>query len=101
MSKSKYRDVTLAAYAGADPALRSRLDSLADSMNEILMATREVMRRDPATTDTTAVANLAVLWVKPLVARAGAVINGTESEHRSAPDKLAAAQSAVDALLAR
>jgi len=100
-SPSKYRDVTLAAYADADPELRLRLDSLADSMNEILTATREVMRREPSTTDTAAVADLAVRWVKPLVARAGAVINGTEGEHRAAQDKITAAQSAVDALMER
>src|SRR3954468_11553312 len=45
-SKSKHRHIALAAYAEADPELRERLDTLADCMNEILMATREVMRQD-------------------------------------------------------
>src|SRR3954452_9257998 len=47
-SKSKHRHVVLAAYAGADPELRRRLDTLADCMNEILTATRDVMRQDIA-----------------------------------------------------
>lgn len=100
-SASKHREILLAAYADADPALRLRLDALADSMNEILLATREVMLRDHATADATAIAEMAVRWVKPLVARANAVINGTEAEHRAALDKIAAAQAAVDVLMAR
>lgn len=98
-SKSKYRDIALAAYAQADPDSRLRLDALADSMNEILMATREVMRQDIAKGSAPLIANLAVRWVKPLVARAGAVING-EDERRVAGAN-ATPQRAVDALLAR
>ena len=99
-SKSKHRDVALAAYAGANPALRERLDTLADSMNEILMATREVMRQDLANGSAPVIADLAVRWVKPLIARAGAVINGTEAEHRAAGGR-SNPQKAIDALLAR
>jgi hypothetical protein len=99
-SKFKHRDVAIAAYADADPVLRQRLDTLANSMNEILMATREVMRQELSGSNATAIAGLAVRWVKPLLARAGAVINGTEAEHRGAGQH-ATPQSAVDALLAR
>ena len=45
-SKSKHRDVAISAYDKADPTLRQQLDTLANSMNEILLATREVMRQD-------------------------------------------------------
>lgn len=96
-SKSKHRNVALAAYADADPALRERLDMLSDSMNEILMATREVMRQDCLNNG--AVANLAVRWVRPLLVRASAVINGTETG--LAPERDGTPQVAVDALLAR
>jgi hypothetical protein len=96
-SKSRHRDVTLAAYAEADPELRRRLDMLADSMNEILMATREVMRQDLARGNAPLIADLAVRWVKPLIARTRAVINGTEAEERARVNP----QTAVDALLAR
>jgi len=68
-SKSRHRDVAIAAYGKADPALRQRLDTLANSMNEILMATREVMRQDCCSSSVAAIADLAVRWVKPMVAR--------------------------------
>lgn len=96
-SKSKHRQVALAAYAEADPGLRQQLDWLAHSMNEILMATREVMRQDVSNHN--AVADLAVRWVKPLLVRAGAVINGTQAQH--AAEAGTAPQTVVDALLAR
>jgi hypothetical protein len=96
-SKSKHRQVALAAYAGADPELRRRLDTLADCMNEILTATREVMRQDLP--NNIAIADLAVRWVKPLLMRAGAVINGTEAQDAAWADT--APQTTIDALLAR
>ncbi len=80
-SKSKHRDVALAAYADADPELRGQLDTLADSMNEILLATRQVMREERS--DNVAIADLAVRWIRPLLSRAGAVINGTEAQKRA------------------
>ena len=64
------------------------------------MATREVMSEDLSHSSATAIADLAVRWVKALVARAGAVINGTEAEQRAGGGD-AAAQDAIDALLAR
>ncbi len=100
-SQSKHRDVAIAAYNEADPALRNLLDTVATSMNEILMATRNVMRQDNLS-DRAAmtVANVAVRWIKPLVARAGAVINGTETA-QSESGQDAAPQIAVDAVMAR
>jgi hypothetical protein len=94
-SNFKHRDVAIAAYEEADPELRRRLDTLADSMNAILLATREVMRREYSERTAAEIADIAVRWVKPLVARAGAVINGTEPE----PDT--PLQKTVDALMAR
>jgi hypothetical protein len=99
-SNTKHRDIAIAAYAEADPALRQRLDALADSLNDILLATREVMRQDLSNGTATAIADLAVRWVKPLIVRAGAVINGTGAEPRAA-GRHAAPQAAVDVLLAR
>jgi hypothetical protein len=92
-SNFKYRDIAIAAYADANPELRQKLDTLADTMNKILMATREVMRHDLSHGTASAVAGLAAGWIKPLVARAGAVINGTQGD--------AAPQAVVDALMAR
>jgi hypothetical protein len=45
-------------------------------------------------------ADLAVRWVKPMVSRAGDVINGTEAEQRAGGGS-DAPQATVDALLAR
>jgi len=98
-STFKHRDTAIAAYEAADPALRQRLDTLARTMNEILAATREVMRQNLSTATAAAIADLALRWVKPLVARAGAVINGT---HATQGDEQGVApQAAVDALMAR
>src|ERR1051326_7473810 len=41
------RDLAIAAYQQADPALRQRLDQLADGMNAILLATAAAMRAEP------------------------------------------------------
>ena len=94
-SNFKHRDLAIAGYESADPALRERLDAIANAMNEILVATHKVMRQDLSDSSAGAIADLAVRWVKPMVARAGGVINGTEIERGAVP------QAAVDALMAR
>jgi hypothetical protein len=99
-SKFKDREMAIAAYDHADPARRERLDSLAKTMNEILLATREVMRQDLRAPAAARIADLAVRWLKPLIARTGGIINGTESAQLSG-SAAAAPQAAVDALLAR
>jgi hypothetical protein len=88
------RDITIAAYEAADPALRAHLDTLARSMTEILMATRQVMRQELSDRDAGAIAALAARWIKALLARAGAVINGTPPERETMPQR-------VDALATR
>jgi hypothetical protein len=99
-SNFQHRDIAIAAYAAADPALRGKLDTLASTMNEILLATREVMRQDLSPGAVGAIADMAVRWIKPLVTRAGSVINGTEVE-QSHVGWETAPQAAVDAILAR
>jgi len=94
-SNFKHRDVAIAAYETAEPALRQRLETVANTMNAILMATHQVMRQDLSDSSAGAIADLAVRWIKPMVARAAAVINGTEIDRETAP------QAAVDALMAR
>jgi hypothetical protein len=99
VSNFKDREIAIAAYEAADPDIRQRLDALADSMNEILLATREVMQRNLGQPAAGNIADLAVRWLKPLVARAGAVINGTDLKKDVDPES-AAPQAAVDALMA-
>jgi hypothetical protein len=76
-SSFRARELAIAAYESADAAIRDRLDHYTDAMTTILVATRDAMatvRHD----DTRArLAEEAANWLKPLVAHAGAVINGT------------------------
>jgi hypothetical protein len=96
-SNFKNREAVIAAYQAADPAIRKSLDALADSMNVMLLATREAMKPGPAASSADALANCAVAWLKPLVARAGIVINGTGAV-KVRKNESSAAQAAVDAL---
>jgi hypothetical protein len=98
-SNFKDRDMAIAAYEAADPAIRDRLDTLADAMNGILVATHEVMQLSLSTPAAGNIADLAVQRLKPLVARAGAVINGTEVGN-AANRETDGTQAAVDALMA-
>ena len=68
-SNFKAKELAISAYESADPDTRAEFDQMADTMTSIL---REVEK------DTTRVrlAEQATLWVKPLVAAAGGVING-------------------------
>jgi hypothetical protein len=100
-SRFKDREVTIAAYQAAEPSRRERLDALADTMNKLLTATREVMRLNLRPAVAAQIADLAVRRLKPLIARAGAVINGAELDnHRDRPVG-AVPQAVVDALMAR
>jgi hypothetical protein len=94
-SRFKERDLAIAAYGNADPALRWRLDELADGMNAILLATAAAMRAEPLALSVLAEDALARL--RPLVARAGAVIHGAETAAAEASEAQAT-QAALDAL---
>lgn len=80
-SNFKARDLAIEAYESADSKIRTDFDNLTASMTSILTAVGAAMRE--ATQDKTraTLAEQAAAWVKPLVALAGGVINGsTESE---------------------
>lgn len=96
-SHFKARELAITAYDIANPAARKRLDELADAMNAILQATREALMLQISPDAAGPLAAQAAEWLKPLVARAGAVINGhhicpAEESENEAP------QAAVDAL---
>src|ERR1700732_3280064 len=76
-SRFKERDLAIAAYGNADPALRRRLDELADGMNAVLLATAAAMRAEPQALGV--LARDALARLRPLVARAGAGIPGAEN----------------------
>ena len=95
----KHRDLVLAAYETADPRAKCILDELTDTMDAILTATRDALRLDLSPTVAAGLSQEAAVQLKPLVARAGAVINGLAL---SADGAFAGApQAAVDALLER
>src|SRR5262249_60500142 len=94
-SSFKERDLAIAAYRNADPALRRRLDELADAMNAILLATAAAMRAEPQAL--AGLAQDALTRLRPLVARAGAVIHGAETAAAEASETQAT-QAALDAL---
>ena len=98
-SHFKHRDLAIAAYEVADPAFRGLLDEIADHMNVILTAAGEAMRQDLSAHTVSALATAATRWLKPMVGRAGAVING-ELRGESPSDE-SEAQDAVDALFGR
>jgi hypothetical protein len=97
-STFRERDLAIAAYRRADPALRRRLDELADRMNAILLATAAAMRAKPQALAT--LAREALVRLRPLIARAGAVIHGAETAAAEASEAQAT-QAAVDALFTR
>jgi hypothetical protein len=71
----KGRDMAISAYDAADPALRLGLETLAGTMTAVLQAAGAAMADMPPPA-TAALAREAAALLKPLVARAGAVING-------------------------
>ena len=70
------REMAINAYDAADPALRDCLDTLAGTMTAVLEATRAAMGADMPLDAAAVLATRAAAWLKPLVARAGSVING-------------------------
>jgi len=75
-SRFKERDLAVAAYNAAEPGLREFLDALAVTMTVVLETTRKAIGADPSSAESVLVAAHAVTCLKPLIARAAAVING-------------------------
>jgi len=96
-SHFKDKELAIAAYEAADSTARMRLDELADTMNALLVATCETFQRRSSLEAANALAAETAARLKPLVARAGAVINGYDIEH-SEDMTTAEQQATVDAL---
>jgi hypothetical protein len=96
-SNLSHRDAIIAAYDNADCVAREALDSVAQTLNAVLSETRDVVLRNMATPDTAAVLALrAADWLKPLIARMAAVINGTATAPIGADT-----QSAIDEIFSQ
>jgi hypothetical protein len=96
-SHLKDKELAIAAYAVAEPIARVRLDELADTMNALLVATCEAFQRRSSLEAANALAAETAARLKPIVARAGAVINGYDiatSEDMTTGEQ----QATVDAL---
>ena len=97
LSHFKTRDLAIAAYGRADPDVRNSLDTLAVTMTIVLEATRAAMDDDERRPETVAaLAGNAIGWLKPLIARAGALINGDPDEKTGSTP-----QDVVDRLMKR
>jgi hypothetical protein len=97
-SRFKDRHMAVAAYDAADPDVRNCLDTLASTMTAVLEATRATMRADLAPRTAQRIARQAAASLKPLIARAGAVINGDGEAHA---EPFAPPQAMVDRLMGR
>lgn len=78
-SRSGTADAALAAYDCADPQARACLLALTDTMTALLEAARAALAADPPPLAAEALAEKTAAALKPLIARAGAVINGEVS----------------------
>ncbi|MGB7259283.1 MAG: hypothetical protein ACRECC_13895 [Pseudolabrys sp.] len=97
-SKFKDRHAAIAAYEAADPEVRKNLDTLANTMNALLEGTRAAMRLNMPLAKSRNLADRTARALKPLIAHAGAVINGDPDADAVQPDVL---QATIDALLKR
>jgi len=100
-SRFKYRELAIAAYEVADPKYRNEIDQLARHMSMILLATCDAMRSNDLSQHTLGtLAETTARWLRPLVARAGSVINGELDDHTLMAGD-AAPQETIDALFDR
>jgi len=97
-SKFKDRQAAITAYEAADAEVRKNLDTLANTMNALLEGTRAAMRLNMPLAKTRNLADRTARALKPLIAHAGAVINGDPDAKAVQPDML---QATIDALLKR
>jgi hypothetical protein len=95
-SHFKTSELAIASYDDADPNVRNSLDTLAVTMTIVLEATRAAMDADRRPETVAALAGNAVGWLKPLIARAGAIINGEADA-----DLTLTPQAVVDKLMKR
>jgi hypothetical protein len=97
-SRFKGRNLAIAAYDAADPRLRGSLDALAGTMTAMLEATRAALLSKMPPDSGGLIAEAAAARLKPLIARAGAIINGESDANGSVPP---VPQAAVDRLMDR
>jgi fermentation-respiration switch protein FrsA (DUF1100 family) len=75
-SSFRARELAVAAYDSANPAIRDEFDSITGAMTSILTAVGAAMREARHDRTRAMLASQATGWVKPLVTLAGGIING-------------------------
>ncbi|WP_426440952.1 hypothetical protein [Bradyrhizobium genosp. P] len=75
-SNFRARDLAIEAYQTADTQIRTEFDHLTDSMTRILTEVGSAMRQVQQDKSRVALAEQAIVWVKPLVMLTAGVING-------------------------
>lgn len=95
-SRLRDREAMIAAYETAEPEARRQLDALTAAMTTMIEATRITLRRSAPPAQAGAIAAHIVAMLKPLIARAGAAINGAPQLAGGGKPP----QAAVDRLLA-
>ena len=96
-SRFTNRDAVIAAYEAANPAVREAIDRASEMLNEALVKTRDIVLRNRAKPEAAKAAQRALVWLKPLIVRTAAVINGMAPDiaERQGP------QAAIDVMFAR
>ncbi|MCA6106517.1 hypothetical protein [Bradyrhizobium cenepequi] len=80
-SNFRARDLAIEAYETADPTIRAEFDNITTTMTSILTAVSAAMGKVSQDKTRAKLAEQATIWVKPLVALAGGIINGgTEAD---------------------
>ena len=75
-SNFRARDLAIEAYEMADMKIRTEFDHLTDNMTRILTEVGSAMRQVQQDKSRVALAEQAIVWVKPLVMLTAGVING-------------------------
>ena len=75
-SNFKARDLAIEAYETTDTVIRTEFDNITSAMTSLLTAVSAAMREAQQDKTRARLAEQATIWVKPLVALAGGVING-------------------------
>jgi hypothetical protein len=90
-SNFKGRDLAIAAYNEARSEVRLTFDDVCDTLTSILLAIRDAVEKSSQDVTKMRLAEHAVGWLKPLVAKAGGIINGaSEAEADEAQPQSAA-----------
>ena len=96
-SRFSNRDALIGAYHAADPVRRDALDRASETLNAVLLETRRVVLQHLATPMANELVRRALDWLRPLIVRTAAVINGIQTGAIEQHDP----QAAIDAIFRR